>query len=161
MSTTVEPENYAAIRAAGIAETLRTRPSGYTERDAANIDRWRQANPNALRTWTTTYGCVVAFGGMLVYYGRCKHCGDLVTTRRKMAYRPNNGRWPYTCQGCRSRREKKHNADAKHRMRALRRRTEFPADGDPYAEKRQQFASAARERYLVECKRLGIKPKHA
>ncbi|MGV0603370.1 hypothetical protein [Mycolicibacterium sp. XJ1904] len=96
------------------------------------VDRWREENPDALRTWKTTNGCVVQFGGMRIYYGtcpnvldhdaaclvphggrkescKCQPCGGLVTTRRSVQGERHRegmtqlGRWPVYCPECRQR----------------------------------------------------------
>ncbi|EIE98086.1 hypothetical protein SacglDRAFT_01154 [Saccharomonospora glauca K62] len=69
-------------------------------------EAWWRKNPNHFRTWTTRTGCVIAFGGMKVFYGRCPGtegdtCNALVTTRRRM--KPSGireGRWPVYCGPC-------------------------------------------------------------
>jgi hypothetical protein len=108
------------------AEASARRPrrmnGGVTERDVANVDRWREANPDALRTWATEYGCVVAFWGMRVYYGTCQSCGGLVTARRPMAYHGKTGRWPKNCRDCQKRKHEEHANQARYRMRRRRER---------------------------------------
>lgn len=92
----------------------------------SQVDRWRRENPNALRTWTTKYGCVVQFWGMRVYYGNCADCSVLVTTRRDISgshYRRGQtriGAWPKYCDDCRRDRAEKHNDRARARMRRVR-----------------------------------------
>ncbi|BBY60317.1 hypothetical protein MSAR_34530 [Mycolicibacterium sarraceniae] len=113
------PELNAAIEAAHASARWRN-PPGTTERSTANIDRWRAGHPNAVRTWTTKYGFVVAFLGVKVYYTRCKHCRRPFSVLRKMAYHGRTGRWPVTCDECRGKRARKHNAGAKDRMRRAR-----------------------------------------
>ena len=109
-------ENLADIRARAIARGSRRPPSVP-----------RQDKPDALHTWETAYGCVVRFGGMNVYYGRCKDCGDLVTT-----HRPEPGPWPRQCDPCRDAKAKAHADKARHRMAALRAKR--------YADRDKQYA---------------------
>jgi hypothetical protein len=90
-------------------------------------ERWRRENPDALRTWTTKHGCVVQFWGMRIYYGRCRDCGSLVTTRRGITgllHRDGmtfTGSWPQLCGRCRTRKDDEHAANARYRMARLRR----------------------------------------
>lgn len=122
---TILDELRQAREAAELARRIRPGPpgSGNTYRGIANINRWREANPDALRTWTTTYGCVVAFWGMRVYYGTCQSCGCLVTARRPMTYNFNGtGRWPKNCRGCQERKAEEHADNARYRMRKARRK---------------------------------------
>lgn len=92
-------------RAAGVANSRGREAAGVPTR----VDRWRRENPNALRSWTTKHGCVVQFWGMRVYYGSCRDCSALVTTRRNIAgltHRDGQtllGRWPELCPQCRQR----------------------------------------------------------
>lgn len=103
-----------------------------TERVAVSeskLAKWRHEHPDAFGTWETKYGCVIAFGGMKVYYGRCPNvivhdgsclvphggrkqsctcppCGRLVTARRPDPPRAvvrgsKGGRWPMYCVECR------------------------------------------------------------
>lgn len=97
------------------------------------VDRWRQDNPDAFRSWTTAHGCVVQFWGMRIYYGGCQfvvehdvncltvsgsklwkcrdctRCGRLVHTRRSIQGKRHRegstqlGRWPVYCPDCRER----------------------------------------------------------
>lgn len=89
-------------------------------------EAWRRRNPNALRTWTTTHGCVVQFWGMRIYYGNCADCGVLVTARRNISHpryatgQTNIGRWPKYCDVCNQRRDEEHNDRARGRMQRLR-----------------------------------------
>lgn len=98
------------------------------------VDAWRRANPDAFRTWSSKYGCVVQFWGMRVYYGRCSDCSGLVTARRRITdprYRrgeTNIGRWPKYCAPCRDRRDQEHNDRARVRMRQLRERRRADAE---------------------------------
>jgi hypothetical protein len=99
---------------------------------AARIDKWREENPNALRTWTTKYGCVIQFWGMRIYYGECVDCKGLVHARRDVSgYREgftHVGRWPKLCDQCRARNAAEHNNRARGRMRRVRARDRFPFD---------------------------------
>lgn len=86
---------------------------------------WRDEHPDAMGTWTTKHGCVVAFGGMKVYYGRCRDCGVLVTTRRANPPRAvvrggGNGRWPTRCAECSERKRQEHDDKARARMAKVR-----------------------------------------
>lgn len=73
-----------------------------------------------LKTWNTAYGCVVMFGGVRVYYGRCRDCDCVLHTRRRVGEMPG-ARWPMLCQNCRERKSEEHADKARHRMARLRR----------------------------------------
>jgi hypothetical protein len=113
-------DDIADLRADALATPRYRKPRGTTDRSIANIDKWRAENPDELRTWTTTYGCVVAFWGMRVYYGTCQSCARLVTARRPMAYHSTTGRWPKNCRDCQGRKAEEHADQARHRMRRAR-----------------------------------------
>jgi hypothetical protein len=125
---------------------------------AARIDKWREENPNALRTWTTKYGCVVQFWGVRIYYGECADCKALVHTRRDVSgYREGQthvGRWPKQCDQCRQRRSAEHNDRARGRMRRHRARDRYPFEDEtryaksgraPTPEEKAKAVSDARE----------------
>lgn len=115
-----EGEALGAVRGEAIATPPYRKPRGTTDRSIANIKRYRKENPDAIRRWDTTYGCVVAFWGMRVYYGTCQSCGGLVTSRRPMAYHGTTGRWPKNCPECSRRKAEDHDDRARYRMRKLR-----------------------------------------
>jgi hypothetical protein len=118
--------NYSSLRSNAAASAAIQRGQ---ERIAVSEDKlanWRYENPDAMGTWTTKYGCVVAFGGMKVYYGRCRDCGGLVTTRRPDPPRQvvrsafGRGRWPERCPDCRRAVEEAHDDRARARMAKIR-----------------------------------------
>lgn len=102
------------------AEEARARKA----RAARGVDKYRKENPDDFRTWETEYGCVVQFWGMRVYYGSCRDCPGLVTTKRNVSgYRAGPtqiGRWPLLCETCRERRKAEHAEAARKRMARLR-----------------------------------------
>ncbi len=85
-----------------------------------------------VRTRTTTHGCVVVFGGVEVYYGRCKECAGFVGAQRHGSEVSRGGRWPSLCPSCRERRDKAHDDSARRRMAAKRTKE--------YASRDKQFA---------------------
>ncbi|UZG58238.1 hypothetical protein [Rhodococcus opacus] len=90
----------------------------------SKVDRWRRENVNDVKSWDTKRGHVVQWGGFRVYYGKCRDCSGLVTTRRDIRrYKEgetNIGRWPLLCGPCRTQKAAA-NADApRERMRRLR-----------------------------------------
>lgn len=102
----------------------------------SRLDQFYRENPDHLKTsfetWETKYGCVVAFGGVKVYYGRCKGCGGLVTARRaEISGFMKGGRWPALCEPCRVANEQKRADNARRRMAALRAKR--------YADRDEQF----------------------
>jgi hypothetical protein len=149
----IDADELRQAREAAEASARYRNPRGTTDRSITNINRWRAANPDALRTWTTTYGCVVAFWGMRVYYGTCQSCGELATARRPMAYHGSTGRWPKNCPDCQLRKAEDHADQARYRMRRVR---------GQYSHVRPRYdlirhGSLVRPDYLsVVRKRLGI-----
>ncbi|WP_104182591.1 hypothetical protein [Mycobacterium avium] len=129
-------EELARARAYGIANMRGRQPAAV----ATKVDRWRRENPNAFHTWTTKRGCVVQFWGMRVYYGKCRDCSRLVTTRRNIMGRKHRegetklGRWPELCSVCRKDKYESHAASARYRMARLRR--------ERYKFRDEQFAKA-------------------
>lgn len=119
------------------------------------VDRWRRENPDHWSHWTTAHGgYVLQLWGWRVFYGRCRDCGELVTTRRCIIGRGRRGgptrigRWPVYCTECREARYAAHDAGATERMRRLRAaRKAFRED-----QFRQQAAriAAAREKARSE-----------
>lgn len=91
----------------------------------ALLDAWRHEHPDAMASWEAGNGCVVAFGGMKVYYGRCVGCNAVVTTRRadppRAAVRGRGkGRWPLRCAMCQEQKRQEHDDKARHRMARVR-----------------------------------------
>ncbi|SKX76339.1 Uncharacterised protein [Mycobacteroides abscessus subsp. bolletii] len=124
--TRATDENLDVVREAGLQKRRRKDISGFTERDVANIRRWREDNPNSVGRWDTKYGTCAAWGGFKMYYGTCQDCGCLVTARRPSW--GNQGRWPKYCQTCRERQAQEHDNKARGRMR--RRRAEGRAEAE-------------------------------
>ncbi|MFF0541743.1 hypothetical protein [Prescottella sp. R16] len=93
-----------------------------------HVDKWRRENPNHVvrQEVESTGGAWVQFWGFRVYYGPCADCSGLVHTRRYIADKKDGstdtGRWPKYCTECSEKRHAAHNADAKERMAALRKR---------------------------------------
>lgn len=105
------------VRTTGIAASKRS-ARGVPSR----LDAWRRDNADALQTWETKYGCVVLFWGMKVYYGRCRACPEIVTSRRNANTRGGGaGRWPELCNECRARKSDQDANSARRRMARLRR----------------------------------------
>lgn len=117
------------------------------------LDAWRRNNPNAMNTWTTKYGCVVAFGGMRIYYGRCKDCSGLVTLLRG----DTKGRWPERCDDCRERKSEAHDNGARGRVARSRkaqyehRAEQFAKAGLPPARQGVRLDGQPREYKCNEC----------
>ncbi|MBM7458581.1 hypothetical protein [Rhodococcus coprophilus] len=92
------------------------------------VDKWRRENPDHVyrQEVTSTGGAWVQFWGFRVYYGPCADCGGLVHTRRKISHKKDGStdtaRWPKYCTECSEARHVAHNAAAKERMAALRKR---------------------------------------
>lgn len=91
----------------------------------ALLEAWRDEHPDAMASWEAGNGCVVAFGGMKVYYGRCVDCNAVVTTRRadpaRVAVRGRGkGRWPLRCATCREQKRQEHDDKARVRMARVR-----------------------------------------
>ncbi len=122
MTVAGNDDDPASIRARGLAASG---GSSMAKGVPTKVDRWRRENPDALRSWTTKYGCVVQFWGMRVYYGRCRECAGLVTARRGIAHnkrgRTDTGRYPELCAECKAAKEAEHSERARYRMAALRR----------------------------------------
>jgi hypothetical protein len=147
-------EDLALVRTTALATPRYRKPRGTTDRSIANIDKWRAENPDELRTWTTTYGCVVAFWGMRIYYGTCQSCGCLVTARRPMAYHGTTGRWSKNCRDCRARKAEDHDDKARHRMRRARHKYANQGrrdDGFEYGSRFRDWLSVDRKRLGIDC----------
>lgn len=148
-------EDLALVRTTALATPPYRKPRGTTDRRIAAIDKSRAENPDELQTWTTTYGCVVAFWGMRVYYGTCQSRGCLVTARRPMAYHGQTGRWPKNCPDCQERLAEEHDDKARHRMRRARHKYEHLGrrrdDGFKYGSQFPDWLSVARKRLGIDC----------
>jgi hypothetical protein len=122
------------------------------------VDRWREDNPDAFRTWTTAHGAVVQFWGQRIYYGRCQfvvehadncltshgsktwkcrdctRCCRLVHTRRSIQGKRHRdgktelGRWPMYCGECRQRASQR-SADRNRKYAANYRRAMYERRG--------------------------------
>lgn len=120
-----------------------TRPRKSEE---TRVREWQAENPNYFYTWETEYGCVVCFGGFKVFYGRCKYCGAVLHTRRRLpliTHPFGSGKWPSLCDPCRAEQA----AIASRRsMRKLRAHKKL---------ERKQFRLASIQRYRLELESKG------
>ncbi|WP_139320499.1 hypothetical protein [Saccharomonospora sp. CUA-673] len=104
-------------------EAVKVHHETKTKKPEDKLQTWRRKNPDFFRTWETKTGCVIAFGGMKVFYGRCPDCGALVTTRRRMKHGGfKEGRWPVYCRPCGQLRQKRTPAQETERKRRYRRK---------------------------------------
>lgn len=114
------------------------------------LDAHIRDNPLTWKWWVPKNGgYVLALGGWKVYYGRCRECSVLVTTRRQAVvngkYRSYTGRWPDLCAECYETRRREHDAKAAERVR--RKRAEQRAFRDAqYADRGWELPKRGRPR---------------